>query len=137
MLNKKYLDDAFILHDETYIFDKTNDYILDLSEKKLAKEYEIQNKDSEDARRELSKEWAEFRNIMKFQPLFKVRNYFGEIIALYFAWCGTVISSLWLVSCIGIIFFFIGFANSITFQSNLNKTSNTSSVQKLVITLIH
>ena len=130
MLNKKYLDDAFILHDETYMFDKTNEYLLNLYNKESSKKYEIQNKDSEDSRRELSKEWAEFRNIIKFQPLLKARNYFGEIIALYFAWCGTVISSLWLISLIGIAFFFVGLFNSITIQSNLNITTNTSAVQK-------
>lgn len=131
MLSKHYLDDAFIIHDETFVFDKTNDYILGLIDKKTSIENTKKNKGIKDMRSELSKEWAEFKNIIRFQPLMKIRAYFGETVALYFAWLGTVISSLWLISVIGVIFFFIGLYNSITNQSALQVSNNVTTVEKL------
>jgi hypothetical protein len=74
-----------------------------------------------DIRDELTKEWSSFRNILRYHALFKIRNLFGETIALYFAWCGTIISSLWLISLIGIIFFLIGLIDSIKNSSNRSK----------------
>jgi hypothetical protein len=106
MLEKNYFNDAFILHDSD------NKIILN-----LINPISILT-DENDVRDELTKEWSSFRNILRYQPLFKIRNYFGETIALYFAWCGTIISSLWLISLIGIIFFLIGLIDSIKNSSN-------------------
>jgi hypothetical protein len=129
MISKKYINDAFILHDETFKFEKTNDFIYFNATKN-----EVQSKNSdgnifaspESHRDELNTEWAYFKNTFKYQPLFKIRNYFGETVALYFAWCGTLISSLWLISLIGIIFFLIELSKSIQNEKNSNSTTNSN-----------
>ena len=59
----------------------------------------------EDPRRVLSREWTSF---FKFQPLTKIRNYFGEKIAFYFAWSGTLISTLWVPMLLGFAIFIFG-----------------------------
>ena len=139
MLSKNYFNDAFILHDETFIFERLNAYNLDLFENKKNKQIrEEHNKNTaglSDKRKELDEEWAQFKNIIRFQPLMKIRNYFGEIVALYFAWCGTVITTLWIISLIGIIFFFIGLINSINNQSALKVSQNSTAVEKYAFKL--
>jgi len=59
----------------------------------------------EDARHDLSRCWA---RSCRFQPLCKIRNYFGEKIALYFAWSGTLIISLWPPMLFGFAVFLYG-----------------------------
>jgi len=44
-----------------------------------------------DARKDLNETWP---RLCKFQPIWKVRNYFGEEIALYFAWVGILMTTL-------------------------------------------
>jgi len=58
-----------------------------------------------DARHELDRTWAKS---CRFQPLWKIRNYFGEKIALYFAWCGMLIMTLWVPMILGFITFLYG-----------------------------
>ena len=119
MLKKNYFKDAFILHEEET--DKTSfykeclvtmlknpeDYSNEAFEKinNLSKNNELKNTDS---RNELDKGWANFRNIFKLQPLQDIRDYFGEYVALYFSFAGILISSLWIPSLLGILFFIIG-----------------------------
>lgn len=59
-------------------------------------------------RDELHLKWASIKNILKYQPINLVRNYFGEEIALHFAWVGMFLTSLWIPSLFGIVFFFVG-----------------------------
>jgi hypothetical protein len=48
------------------------------------------------------------KNFHRTQPLVQIKNYFGEMFALYFAWVGTQVYTLFLPMCIGIIFFIVG-----------------------------
>ena len=52
-----------------------------------------------DARHDLNETWPK---VNKFQPLWKIRNYFGEEIALYFAWVGLLIGSIMLPMLMGL-----------------------------------
>jgi hypothetical protein len=60
-----------------------------------------------DTRRALNRRWASFKNLFRFQPMWIIRNYFGEYCAFYFAWLGTFISCLWIPVIFGIIIFCI------------------------------
>ncbi|EDO41719.1 predicted protein, partial [Nematostella vectensis] len=46
--------------------------------------------------------------VFKFQPLWKVKNYFGEQIALYFAWLGSLTFSLIIPMLLGLAIFLWG-----------------------------
>ena len=73
--------------------------------KKRAKKEEKDNP-ADDPRTKLTQSWARFKNIFTTQPLFEIRNYLGEYIAFYFAFCGTLITSLMLPTILGIASFF-------------------------------
>ena len=61
----------------------------------------------------LHQNWARFVNIFKIQPLDQIRNYYGEKIALYFAFMGYYTYWLILFSIVGaaVMFFGIGTIN--------------------------
>lgn len=103
MLNKKYFDDAFPLHDQTKecrkIFCSNEVYgILRF----------YKNDDLIDHIGNLYKRWGKFTRIFHFQPLNEIRGYFGEFNAIYFAWLGTFIQTLITPAIVGLIFFIIG-----------------------------
>uniref|UniRef100_A0A1I8HHK0 Anoctamin n=1 Tax=Macrostomum lignano TaxID=282301 RepID=A0A1I8HHK0_9PLAT len=60
-----------------------------------------------DERRRLGQVWS---SLVKYQPLDRVRNYFGEKVAFYFAWSGHMISMLWAPMLIGLAIFLYGLA---------------------------
>ncbi|XP_074650547.1 anoctamin-7-like isoform X3 [Tubulanus polymorphus] len=90
-----------------------------------------------DPRKELNQTWTKFT---KWQPFWKVRNYFGEKIALYFAWSGTLITSLWIPTLFGLAIFFYGLYLSIKrshFASSTHPNTanvNQTSISQLVET---
>ncbi|XP_040265023.1 anoctamin-1 isoform X5 [Bufo bufo] len=61
-------------------------------------------------RKLLCDEWASYGVFYKYQPVDLVRKYFGEKIALYFAWLGVYTQMLIPASVVGIIVFLYGCA---------------------------
>nr|XP_004653950.3 anoctamin-9 [Jaculus jaculus] len=58
----------------------------------------------------LKKRWAQWRNMVQEQPIDEIRNYFGEKVALYFAWLGWYTYMLVPAALVGLIVFLSGFA---------------------------
>lgn len=118
MLEKNYFTDAYILHDETshymhlkYLhYSQKNVFLIPF---KIIHKILMSFSDSEnsDHRKILYDKWAHFSNVFKYQPMWEIRNYFGEVNAIYFAWLGVFISILWFPSLIGFVFFIVGMAN--------------------------
>lgn len=112
MLHHKYFLDAFTLHDQSGD-DPGRKILVDMMygmhgiNGHVAKATPLPSEDPivDDTRRDLDRTWA---RSCRFQPLWKIRNYFGEKIALYFAWCGTLILTLWLPMLFGFAVFLYG-----------------------------
>ena len=120
MIENKYFDDAFILHEETKNILKLKKYLKksqrkDFNDSKaeglLLKMKMLLDSKTNDVRQNLYLKWAKFSNMFKFQPMWEIRNYFGESNAIYFAWQGVFISTLWVPMVIGIAFFLASLIN--------------------------
>ena len=95
-------EDAFILHEDSNLCDVNEETDND------AKKTDMASKTKhliEDPRKEMDDTWCRW---WKFQPLWKIRNYFGEKIGLYFAWAGMLLTSLWLPMLFGLACFIYG-----------------------------
>ncbi|XP_053399972.1 anoctamin-7-like isoform X3 [Mercenaria mercenaria] len=77
-----------------------------------------------DPRLDMQLTWTKF---FKFQPLWKIRNYFGEKIAFYFAWSGTLVETLWAPMIFGVAVFIYGLVESIKETNDSSSTSSSSS----------
>ncbi|XP_021501901.1 anoctamin-9 [Meriones unguiculatus] len=71
--------------------------------------------------------WARWRNIFRPQPIDDIRNYFGEKVALYFAWLGWYTYMLIPAAVVGLIIFLSGFAlfNSSQISKEICKANDT------------
>ncbi|KAL6035908.1 hypothetical protein STEG23_018277 [Scotinomys teguina] len=56
------------------------------------------------------RKWAQWRNMFQKQPIGDIRDYFGEKVALYFAWLGWYTYMLVPAAFVGLIIFLSGFA---------------------------
>ena len=135
MLEENLFEDAFILHEESRRRFKMNTFFKTSSKQsKEDSEVEVELKRNgsiiaQDKRDYLMDKWASLTNIYKFQPLHLIRNYFGEEIALYFAFSGTINVCLFIISLIGIVFF--GFGLKITLDQLLNTADSNNSTTNL------
>ena len=111
LLHKGYYSDCFILHDESQNNNVDNDYDKHETNNVEGNSYFMMSHSSgnrgleRDERRDLDQTWT---RPFKYQPLWKIRNYFGERVAFYFAWSGSLCTTLWLPSIFGIFVFFYG-----------------------------
>ncbi len=131
MLHNNILKDAFVIHDLTSyvsanrkyeniqnIFDEENEEVY------YNKIVHLKQKDKEDMRENLNNHWAKMRRIFSYQPINNIRLYFGEKMGLYFAWTGMLVSTLWLPSIVGLIFFIVGLERSVVKNDFANSTKN-------------
>ncbi|XP_045871057.1 anoctamin-9 isoform X2 [Meles meles] len=58
----------------------------------------------------LKKNWAQWRNMVRSQPIDDIRDYFGEKVALYFAWLGWYTYMLVPAAVVGLVVFLSGFS---------------------------
>ncbi|KAK6169999.1 hypothetical protein SNE40_018498 [Patella caerulea] len=52
--------------------------------------------------------WANWKNVLKYQPLDQIRDYFGEKIGMYFAWLGFYTNMLVPAALVGVFVFVYG-----------------------------
>ena len=132
MLDKKYFEDAFVLHEESSGLKQLNEIMIhmmqddaydEVEDVKIFEDLSQKRTSNSDTRSKLDSYWAQPKNMFKFQPLWLIRDYFGETIALYFAWCGTLISSLWIPMFIGLAFFVVGVIESTNESRTFNATT--------------
>jgi len=113
MLHNGYCDGAYPMHDEAGVNDPGKKEILEMVWSRYDDYDDGQSRGRpsaatisvDDSRNELDRTWAKS---CRFQPLWKIRNYFGEKIALYFAWCGMLIMTLWPPMIFGFAVFLYG-----------------------------
>lgn len=93
--------DSFVLHDDSEKSQLKEDVLPDhiISDKRPVKSLEV------DPRKDLDDKWTKF---YKFQPMWHIRNYFGEKIAFYFAWTGMLVTTLWIPMLFGLGVFLYG-----------------------------
>ena len=131
MLDEGIFDEALVLHDFSED-DPGSMQTLEVVKKEnvddqtisLVNSIKLVNHNADDVRAELNKSWAGVKTIYKFQPLGRIRDYFGEYFALYFAWCGHFIHMIIVPTIIGLLFFFIGVGTSV--QKIAGQSTNSS-----------
>ena len=67
--------------------------------------FPLRSDDTAEDRKYLKDHWAQFSKWYKGQPMNKIRDYFGESFAFYFAWLGTYTTWLMAPSLVGFIVF--------------------------------
>nr|KAI8757561.1 anoctamin-6-like isoform X1 [Biomphalaria glabrata] len=107
MLMKKAYIQCFPLHEESQLDTMYTSSNLKKQLPILTKNYTEEN----DIRLQLNKEWT---TMFGYQPIWKIRCYFGEKIAFYFAWAGMFVTTLWVPMVIGWVVFSYGLYQSFT-----------------------
>ncbi|NXU23749.1 ANO9 protein, partial [Thalassarche chlororhynchos] len=83
--------------------------------------------EKEEVREFLKEKWARWRDIFSQQPIEKIRCYFGEKVALYFAWLGWYTCLLGIAAVVGLVVFVAGITvfNSSQVSKEICEASNT------------
>ncbi|KAM9278473.1 anoctamin-9 [Morus bassanus] len=83
--------------------------------------------EKEEVREFLEEKWARWRDIFCQQPIEKIRCYFGEKVALYFAWLGWYTYLLGIAAVVGLVVFVAGITvfNSSQVSKEICEASNT------------
>ncbi|CAG5134636.1 unnamed protein product [Candidula unifasciata] len=127
LLLKGAYSDAFVLHDDSEKSQQKEDVYLThfpaLEMPAVAPDV--------DPRKDLDEKWAQF---YKFQPMWHIRNYFGEKIAFYFAWTGMLITTLWIPMLFGLAVFFYGLYESVTESLKVQNSTHSADTLKDVLT---
>jgi len=113
--------DYLVLHEDSVKnsqgLHKTSDQFITAEEKLNEKVLEY------DPRKKLDETWT---RVFKFQPLWYIREYFGEKIGFYFAWIGLLCATLWIPTIFGLLCFFYGLHVSMNSDDPLVNTTRYS-----------
>ena len=66
-------------------------------------------------RQRLQEDWARPGRIFKYQPVFAIKEYFGEKVALYFSWIGFYTAFLIPAAIVGVLCFIYGVASALNY----------------------
>jgi len=116
LLHSKAYIDAFILNDRSQYDSK-----FALPKKKELTFVPESLAELSDSRKDLNDTWLKWT---KNQPLWKIRNYYGEKIAFYFAWLGVLVTSLWIPVLLGLAIFIFGFTSAVLDDHNSDSKPN-------------
>ncbi|XP_048243389.1 anoctamin-4-like isoform X2 [Haliotis rufescens] len=132
LLMKKCYTDAYILHEDSVRRAKKEEidglFYPETKEEEDKMKIEMPISLITDPRKEMDDTWTK---LFKFQPLWKIRNYFGEKIAFYFAWSGMLITTLWIPTLFGLGIFVYGLVLSISKNESSETQSNATLVEEL------
>lgn len=67
-------------------------------------------------RQRLQEDWARPGRIFKYQPIFAIKEYFGEKIALYFSWIGFYTAFLIPAAIVGLLCFIYGVGSAFNYE---------------------
>ncbi|XP_018112959.1 anoctamin-9 isoform X2 [Xenopus laevis] len=101
----------FILHNTAVGFKGKEEKLQDLINAKVFEAAFPLHTRKDETREGLKKSWARWRDIIYVQPIEEIRAYYGEKVALYFAWLGWYTIMLLYAAVVGLIVFFYGFAH--------------------------
>lgn len=122
MLMEEAYTDAFILHEKS-------EYDSEFPLADAGDDHSFPHgQDIADPRKALHDTWLKH---FRYQPLWKIRNYFGEKIALYFGWLGLLTMSLVIPMLLGLAIFLWGLSVAIRDNPLGEKDENTTSTSTL------
>ncbi|XP_059169358.1 anoctamin-7-like isoform X2 [Physella acuta] len=128
LLMKNVYTEAFILHDES-LHRKSKMENIPPQSGNMFTETDAYNQNITDARKELNDKWT---RPLAYQPMWHIRNYFGEKIAFYFAWTGMLVTTLWIPMFFGFAVFLYGLHKSITDTSAARNGTGSAELQNVL-----